>query len=148
MNQPGKSDRMDFPRDADIIGRRELTYVADDGSTSAVSVTIRKPVQGDRACRCRVEIDGLGSKVDLADDKPCVMDVMGIDSLQALTIALSAIWMGLRPHERHLSQLGAQGDHGFPHVLPIASIVPDMDARERILASIDAQVLAALDLPD
>jgi hypothetical protein len=89
-----------------IIASRELKL---DGEKS-VTLAIREPYAcgEDYACECQI--------VGLGDSK--VTTLMGVDSLQALLIAVDALQKQLRPYLNRLSWIGSdEGDDGLPHVI-------------------------------
>ena len=89
-----------------IVASRVLML---DGQNS-LTITIRQPYKSgdDYACECEI--------VGLADAR--VRTVMGVDSLQALLIAVVALQKQLEPYLNRLSWVTSdEGDIGLPHVM-------------------------------
>jgi hypothetical protein len=105
------------PAATDVVCRRELTRRV-GGRECAVTLTVLRPVPegGDFACELRIE--GLGSRLDSADELPSVVTARGVDAMQALLIAFEAMQSALRPFRDELAWLGMQGEHGIPLIVP------------------------------
>jgi hypothetical protein len=89
-----------------IIASRELML---DGR-KPVTIIIRRPYESGEDYACECEIVGLG--VTRAST------LMGVDSLQALLIAVVALQKQLRPYLSRLSWVASdEGDEGLPHVM-------------------------------
>jgi hypothetical protein len=88
-----------------VVASRSLLL---DG-TSKVTIRIRRPYEAENDFACDYEIRGLG---DLDCDP-----ALGVDSLQALFLAVQAIRERLRPYLDRLSWLGNENDDGFPSAM-------------------------------
>jgi hypothetical protein len=93
-----------------IIAERTLTLV---GSKTRVYVRLGRPkkdrISGDYVCPFIIE--GLGESM--------VQQASGIDSMQALQLAMQALRKALLPHARRLRWVGSQpGGVGFPMAIP------------------------------
>jgi hypothetical protein len=108
-----------------IVASRMLML---DGQTS-LTITIRQPYKSgdDYACECEI--------VGLADVG--VRTVMGVDSLQALLIAVVALQKQLEPYLNRLSWVTSdEGDIGLPHVMVFRNPLND-----RLCQVLDAVLL-------
>jgi hypothetical protein len=94
-----------------IVAERTLTLV---GRTAAqVRIIIGKPRKDRRSSDycCPYRLEGMG------DGR--VQESWGVDSVQALQLAMQAIRVQLEPHSDSLEWLGGQGGSlGFPKVIP------------------------------
>lgn len=93
-----------------IIAERTLTLA---GSKVRVHVRLGRPkkdrIGGDHTCPFIIE--GLGEST--------VQQASGVDSMQALQLAMQAIRKALLPHSKRLRWVGGQaGDVGFPMAIP------------------------------
>jgi hypothetical protein len=89
-----------------VVASRSLLL---DG-TSKVTIRIRKPYESDDDnFVCDYEVRGLGE----LDCEPAV----GVDSFQALFIAIEAVRYRLKPFLERLSWLGNENDDGFPSAM-------------------------------
>lgn len=75
-----------------------------------VHVKIWAPARDGRDWRCRFQITGIG------DDS--VRSIGGVDSVQALQLALHGVAHYLKPHRRSLKWLFDAGDLGFTAPIP------------------------------
>lgn len=98
--------------------KRELRGIAtrtlrQTSSTRIVQVQIGKPEQhkNKKEWACEFQIVGLG------EDR--IRSARGVDSLQALILALEGIWHSLERSGRSLTWIGGEeGDHGVPRAVP------------------------------
>jgi hypothetical protein len=81
----------------EVIAERQMTYVANDGSSTAVSVHVGKPIPDPSAEHgdwfCPYKISGLGDSE--------VRAIFGVDSMQALLLAIHTIPAELAAHIRN-----------------------------------------------
>ncbi len=83
----------------------------DPVSGKSVTATVFAPERRQSDWLCKIKIDGL--------DCPYEKDVFGVDSLQALYLALRLLCAHLEKHEQHLAFLdGPTGDCGLPLIVP------------------------------
>jgi hypothetical protein len=96
--------------ESSVIAARDVRV---DDQDSVVTIALRAPSpdpEGD--WECTYTIDGL--------DIPHVGSAKGIDSVQALTMALEGIRVVLERSGKSFSWEGGDGDAGFPRFVPMA----------------------------
>ena len=110
-----------------VIASRRLTRT-EAGAEHPVTIRVRHPVRtADAEAVCAFEIAGL--------PEPYRHYTMGVDSMQALLLALSAITNTLREHRADLAWLGGAGDDGMPMAITFD---------DRINAQLRADIEAAV----
>jgi uncharacterized protein DUF6968 len=109
-----------------VIASRHLTR-NDEGKTRPVTIRVRRPVRTADVEVCAFEVTGLL--------EPYRDYAYGVDSMQALLLAMSAITKALQPHRADLSWLGEAGWDGMP-----MAITFDDDLNAQLRADIEAAI--------
>lgn len=95
---------------SEVIAER---YFRDPESEMAVVARVFAPRQTERPSEwsCKIEVEGLDACYE--------RDIIGVDSFQALFLALRVLCAHLEKHEHRLTHLdGPVGDCGLPIVIP------------------------------
>jgi hypothetical protein len=101
-----------------IIAKRELEYVAEDGTTVPVPVCLFSPQEDDRCWICRYTIgwpNGIESRAG-----------HGVDSVQALVLAINSIGNSLYLSDYHKTGRLKWGDPNEGYGFPVTNTARDM----------------------
>jgi len=116
------------------IATRLLT-LTDGDARRKVLVRIWAPIALEERYACDVAVDGL--------DEPIRESIVGMDALQALTIALAAIRSSLDPYGDRISWFddgpSSRGWHGIPYQVSLPTPEHERRVIERIQSEIDRE---------